>query len=617
MPSSSRTRTLVTIAFTLSATSCSPSPSATPQACQDASQCSATSRCVSSTCVANAPPTAAVTLPSGPLEAGLLLSFDGSASADPDAGDSISHAWVFRASAAPCAPPVVAGTGATAQVRFACPGTYAVDLTVTDQMNAHGAATKEFQVAQYSGPALLTLGPDVVVEHVCTDAPRRCTPASPVALSAVPTAAAPGDVTLSWTVEPPPGLPLGETRRVVLTPGADSPTPGVSISTDGQAISGDWIFHVEARDAAGLVASGSTRVSVKNRVPIVIATIPVPNHVFDGAQFSASGEIPFTISDPDGDDVLAPTAEWRHVGDGQGSFGGVLNGAQAKILFTVQVPYSTPFDAGQLIGGGGLERTILFTVRDANGGVTSHEWPILVGNRPPALALQPPPATVDHTYNPLAVAYEATPSLSTWTDPDGDPLEQVPGSSTGDPSCPSFQISAAGTAVAHCSQPFGGNPLTLGVFAVPHTVEQRVRDPWAEAGAASTVHFTIGNRAPLVTTTAPFTYGNACLGTGCCDFGPPGEGCLVFRGTSPSGSATVSSRFGDPDGDPMSVFVTSGPTVTPAQPLVCTPSTCALRLDFAEAPNVCGSTTETLSVTLSDGVVGASGALPVKRSCFF
>ncbi len=611
---SRRASTLVAFAAPLTLLACSAS-GPEPQRCASDAECASNARCLSSTCVANAAPLASVELPAV-LEAHLLVTFDGSSSADPDyaAGDSIvSHAWAFRSVGAPCDPPAVAGTGPSAPVRFACPGIYAVDLTVTDEMAASTVASREFEVLAYSGPTLVEISPDLAVQHECTAAPR-CSPVGAIVLSATPTPAAPAGLAFSWTAEPPADRPLDANRRVTFDPGPNVASPGILVETDGQAISGDWIFHVEAHDDAGVVASGAVRVSVLNRPPVVAATVPVPDHLFDGSQFSAGGEIPFTVTDPDGDAVVRST-EWRHTGDGGGSFAGVVDEVLGQVTFSVQVPYATPSDAAHLIGGAGLERTIVFTVQDVNGAVTVENWPIVVGNRPPTVQHVPAFAVVDHGYDPVALAYTATPPLTAWTDPDGDPLARVPGSDTGDPGCPTFDVAPGGLAVGRCSHPFAGAPTALTEFLGTHTVTQRVQDPWVEASTSSTVQFAVGNRAPAIKSTAELAYNEACQNLACCHY-VAGEGCLTFEGTSPAGTKTVTSRWTDPDGDPLDVQVTGGASVTAAQPLVCTPASCSLRLDFGALPGVCGDVVETLSMTVTDGSGVASGSLPVRRSCY-
>jgi len=610
MPSPSRSGSFLVAVAAVLVQGCSAEGPA-PRSCQTRAECSATARCISGACVANAPPSAVVALPSGALEANLLLAFDGSSSADPDAGDAIvSHAWVFRAIAADCAPPAVAGGGPLANVRFGCPGTFAVDLTVTDQLGAPAVATAEFRVAAYSGPALLAIGPDVEVGHVCTAEPARCVPSGSVALSASPTEAAPADLTLQWIVEPPPGRSLDANRRVAFSPASDASSPTVSIETDGQAISGDWIFRVEARDAAGVVASGIIRVIVGNRPPVLTRTLPVPDHRFDGTQLTSFGEVPFTVTDPDGDALVGRTVGWHHVGDGpEGTFTGTVLDVPGRVTFSIVVPYHGPDDAQFLIGGAGLERSIRFSIMDVNGAAAVGVWPIVVGNRPPVLVSAPAGLNVDHFYDDAALAYRAVAPLSTWADPDGDPLVPVPGAGTGDPQCPQLDV-VNGTSTASCSLPFSGTPAVAN-FAGRHLVAQRVQDPWVEAATASTVSFEIGNRPPSITAT-PVALHVACSAGGCCDWWTDPETnlpeCLGDYENWEGATLVVSGRWNDPDGDPLNVTVTG----TPSQ--VCTPSACAVPFVFGGG-STCGSPTVGYATAAGDGAVTASAAITMNLMC--
>jgi hypothetical protein len=610
MPSSSRSGSFfVALVGLLAAAAGCTSPSAAPKSCQSSAECSADARCTGGNCVTNSPPIARIAVPAGPLEANLVLSFDGSASADPDPGDSIvSHAWSFRAVSAPCDPPVVAGSGQVATARFACPGRYAVDLTVTDQMTAQGIVSKEFDVAPYSGPTLLTIGPDVSVGHACTSGPAHCTPTGPVALSATPTPDAPADLLFGWTVEPPAGLVLDANRRVTFTPGADATSPTVLIETDGQAISGDWIFRVEARDAYGVVASGAIRVSIGNLPPVLTKTIPAPNHAFDGAAFTSTGEVAFTVTDPDGDDLVGRTVEWHHVGDGpSGSFTGTVLDGPSRVTFSVVVPFTARSDAQYLIGGPGLERSIRFSISDVNGAAVSEVWPIVVGNRSPRLVTQPVGLSVDHTYDAGAVAYRAVAALSTWSDPDGDPLWQVPGSDTGDAQCPQFDV-IAGVSTVGCSLAYIGTPAVAN-FAGTHVFTQHVQDPWTEA-ATSTVSFTILNRAPTIDTSSVGLSHPSCTSGACCRFVFDPETrqqvCdALYWSCEPGGSVVVSGRWQDADGDPLTV------TVAGDAPTVCLPSTCSMTVTSDGVTDRCDSTTEAIGTSASDGAATTSAAFTV------
>jgi hypothetical protein len=589
------------------------SSSAPPvRTCATSDACPAGARCLSGVCVANAPPAADVALPGDPLQANVLLSFDASGTADPDPEDSVvAYAWTFRALSAGCAPPAAATTGAVATVRFGCAGRYAVDVTATDEMGASSTATEELDVAAYGGPALLSVGEDLPVGHVCTPTPR-CNPASPVTLSATAPGFAHGEVSFAWTVEPPADRPLTSFRRVAFSPSAAVAAPAVTLETDGEAISGDWIFRVEARDAAGVIGTAAMRVSVLNRPPTVTATIPVPNHAFSGSSFTAGGEVPFTVSDPDGDALIDRTVEWRHAGDGTAAFAGTVLDDPPRVVFSIIVPYAAPEDALHLIGGVGLERTIVLGSSDVNGARTTESWPIVVGNRPPVLAQEPAPFTVAHRYDAAAAAYAADVPLSTWSDPDGDPLWPHEGSGTGDAACPDLSVVGTTARVA-CRQAFVGTPAVAS-FAVPHTVRHAVRDPWAPSSETSAVTFTIGNGPPALTTTAVHVAGGCTVTAECCR---TVDGvCENYRSTAP-GSTVVPSRWEDPDGDPFSVEVGAAGIYTPVQPPVCASEACPLEIAIDET-SFCASTSTpvtSLPVTLSDGAASTEGSLPVQVAC--
>lgn len=578
--------------------------------CATSEECPAGSRCISSACVANAPPSVVVALPVGP-RANALLSFDASASGDRDPGDAIvSFAWAFRlVSGEPCAPPVVAGTGPVANVRFGCPGRYAVDVTATDRMGATSTRTEELDVAAHEGPALLAVGADVALEHVCTAEPR-CAPDGPVELSASTPTIPSEQVSFAWTVEPPPDRPLVPHRRVAFSPGAASASPTVTIETDGEAISGDWIFRVTASDAAGVIGTAVTRVSVGNRPPTVTKTVPVPQHTFASSTFTAQDAVPFTIVDPDGDALLAPTVEARHTGDGGAPFVATLMDAPPRVTFSITVPYAAPDDALRLIGGPGLERTIVFDVADANGGHTIESWPIVVGNRRPVRGTVPAPFTVDHAFDPDAQAYVADVPLTTWSDPDGDPIRFADGATTGDPDCPEIVLEGA-VAHARCRLAYAGTPA-VGNFAGTHTVLQSIQDPWTTADLTSAVTFTIGNRPPTFTSTAVFS-ASGCTPTNRCCRSPEGY-CDVYWADI-SGTRSVSSRWADPDGDPIFVAVDTAGVYTPVQPLVCASDACVLVISIAPA-SVCSESQVTyLATTVTDGVAPTTGSLPIQLSC--
>lgn len=606
MPSSSSPARALSAVLLLSACG-----SAEPEtlSCETEAECPPLSRCISRGCVANSPPVAAIALASGELQAHVLHALEGSAS-DPDAGDSVaSFGWTFRAVEAPCDPPVVAGTGPVAAVRFACPGRYEVALTALDAMGAAGTKVVDVDVVPYTGPALVVAGADVAVNHSCTLVPLRCGLASLAGLSATAPGSAPGEVSFSWTAEPPADRPLDGTRRVAFSPGADVPAPSVSIETDGTSISGDWVLRVTGRDAGGVLGTASMRVSVLNRPPVVTGTAPSSvNHAFvpgslPWGTFTASGEVVVSASDPDGDPLVQRSAQWRHTGDGPGGvFTGIDQGT--KLTFSVRVPYEAPGDELHLIGGPGLGRFVELGVSDVNGARTSATWPIGVSNRLPVAAGTPAPFTVDHSYDQNLLAYRATAALSSWVDPDGDPVLVDSSGTTGDPLC-ALVVLPGGQAWAECSLAFVGAPMVAN-FAGVHVVAQAVRDPFASA-APVTATFTIGNRPPSITSTAPILWGDRCTVVGCCAF-DPGEGCVEDRFDVGPFQSFVSARWTDPDGDPIRVQVGGGSAV-------CTPPACSVPVDFKGVTGVCGSYSTTWTTSVTDGADSASASFPVVFGC--
>jgi hypothetical protein len=282
---------------------CSGSGGATPAGCGDQPACGEFARCLDASCVADAAPIAALTSPSDP-RALVLLRFDGSASSDPDAslGDAVeAFRWSFSSLDGACAAPVVASTEALASVRFGCAGRFGVELVVADRLGLESPpATAEVVVSAYAGASLVRAGSDQVVEHRCSGTPLVCTTeGDPALIASLDPAAAPaGEVAFHWAAEGP----LDAHRRVSFLPSADVRDPAVRIEVDGTEVVGDWVFHVSAHDAAGPLGEAATRVSVRNRPPVLAATVTAVavDHAFSGGLYAATARAS-RWQDPDGD----------------------------------------------------------------------------------------------------------------------------------------------------------------------------------------------------------------------------------------------------------------------------------------------------------------------------
>jgi hypothetical protein len=472
-------------------------------------------------------------------------------------------------------------------------------------MSAASSASAELDVAANAGQALLTVGPDLTTDHACTGAPLRCTHVTPIALSASAPGIAPEEVAFAWTVEPPADRALSPSRRVTFSPSAAVAGPSVTIETDGEAISGDWTFRVQARDAAGVIGDGATRVSVMNRAPAIVGgTPPVPDHTFDGSRFTALGEVHYTASDPDGDPLLAPTVEFRHAGDGPSTFVGMPLDAPPRVEFSMVVPYTSPGDAAWLIGGAGLERTIALGISDVNGAQDLETWPITVGNRAPAPVSLFGSATVHHGYDAARARYFADATVATWADPDADPL--LPGGATGDGVCSSYDA-AGGNVVVHCVAPYPGAPDLSSILG-RRLVSFGVRDPWTPASGSS-AWVEVLNRPPRIVSTS-VSVDVPCWEGGCCRTNADGE-CVATSKTLPDGTLSVPKLLADDDGDPLGVVVNGSPLAP------CVASSCEVSAPVNQSGPFCGSgsATETWNVSASDGAATASATVSVTRRC--
>jgi hypothetical protein len=498
-------------------------------------------------------------------------------------------------------------------VRFACPGQYTVRLVVKDQLTA--ASTPAFRtIVVGPGASAITAGADASRDHACSGDPLLCTVSGgPIALSASATMALGSGLTYHWEVEPPPGLALDAQRRVTFDPGPDVPSPTMSLETDGTAISGDWIFRVEVKDASGALGSAAQRVTVGNQPPVVTGSVSGLSHTFDpvGSLFTASGKIAVSVTDPDGDPLSGRAVSWHHTGDGAGTFGG--QDLPDGITATATVLYAQPADAAFLIGPD-VERTVTLSVQDVNGAVTSQDWPVQIQNRPPVLVSSPSSVSVPHSFD--GTYYLASAQLGTWVDPDGDPMVQD--GSTGDPSCPDISY-ANGVAVVRCSLLYAGVPA-VGAFGGWRSVVQRPRDPW-DAAAPFTTPLEIKDRPPRLLETAVGPSGR-CHDSGSCCWASGGQ-CGADNFRADPAAFSVGSFVVDDDGDPLQVLVTPTPgrvTVTPRQQLCAGPD-CAFDVDDPGQGWTCAPLPRPpapyFTVVVRDGSTEVTGKLTFSGSCAY
>jgi hypothetical protein len=265
------------------------------------------------------------------------------------------------------------------------------------------------------------------------------------------------------------------------------------------------------------------------------------------------------------------------------------------VSVSVKVPFTVPSDAAFLIGGPGLQRSVTFSIADVNGATVTAVWPVVVANRAPLPVTAP--ATVSTGHGFAGSSYVASATLSTWADPDGDPIAPV--TPTSDPSCAQLDV-LDGAAKVSCSLPYTGSPV-VGLFARAHAITYQVTDPWtASAPVATTLQIT--NRSPRLTKFSAGPLGLCSVGAVCCDVDPETHLCIGFPYSAAPASFDVSAFVADDDGDPIQVLVTPPRGVATPSTSVCLPDACAFHIDDPGAGTVCGLEKPTIiAVTLRDG----------------
>ncbi len=595
-----------------------------PRRCASAADCPADARCIQALCVADAPPVAVVTAPASFLS-NVSYVFGSSGSYDTDVGDSVvSRQWTVAAAQAPCqASPDAAATESLAVI-FPCAGAFDVKLVVTDQLGVPSAPrVLRVSVAQSVDPPVVTVGPDLALDHRCAGQPLVCTPvdaaqATTFALSASATSPVGGALAHRWRYQLPAGLAGKPAPTVTFTPDETSPTPVVTVSTQGTAIAGEWTFVMEATDSRGLTAVGTQKVDIGNRPPQVQGAgnplLEVP-HVFNPSSpgaatgtMAALGATPtLTVSDPDGDPVQTAFTS-THSGDGPNAF--LVQDLGTQATFSVVVQYGDPGDGAFLIGPD-VSRSISFTATDVNGGVGGATWEVRVANRPPRVVGAVPSLEVPHWFDAGGSRYRAVASLSTFVDDDGDPLSLDAGTGS---ICAGRRLAPATPAAAEveCAVPYPGTPAANAIAGL-HSVVVTVRDAWGAVSA--TTNLTVGNRAPRLAQ-ASVAISPACSQGKCCLI--VDRICEAYTVNQAPSSTVAPSPLTDDDGDPILVTYAPQDSCATASPpsQVCAPAACVAELSLCGGSGCGGSSTlGTVAATATDGDLATASSFTVTAAC--
>jgi hypothetical protein len=356
-------------------------------------------------------------------------------------------------------------------------------------------------------------------------------------------------------------------------------------------------IRVIAVDGNGGSSEAAFPVEIGNRPPALrLASNPAGGHVTldhsvgacpiaAGSCFLAAGTATFTVVDPDGDPVTGPAVAANLPSNLRSSTGEATTaGGVATFRFATALSAPRDFRASD----GSTYFSLVATSADPFGASSSLEIPVVINNRPPILKNASALVAVGHRYDPVSKAYLATAPLSSFEDPDGDPL--YPSGSTGDPSCATFSL-AGGEARVACAREYAlasGLPPLAG-FVGDHPVVLRVFDGWEGVSLAAVVN--IQNGAPTATAFDGTVESCFCA---CSKWSADGSTC-VGQATWVADATTVPLPVtaGDVDGDPVQVSFSPVP-VSGAQKTVL-PGDCGDTLSNTSLP-------VTVQVTIDDGV---------------
>lgn len=399
--------------------------------------------------------------------------------------------------------------------------------------------------------------------------------------------------------------PAGSGCAASLTGVGGAPT-AFSIACPGPTglLASGRALRASAVDVNGASVTALVPLQVRNRVPVVRPAAggdvlelhhvvgPCPDG--SGPCFLVGGANPFVAEDPDGDPVTAVTLVPGVEAGRPHAFGLSEPGPSGGFLFGTPVGHPAEFRAAS--GASGFWLTA--TASDPFGASAPAQpaLAIRVLNRPPTVALATTAVTVAHRYDEAAAEYRAEALLSTFEDPDGDPL--VDAGSTGDESCGAVTLSG-GAASVTCRRAFQVTPTaypTLSGFAGTHQVTPRVGDGWESVAAPAAV--TIASAAPTVPSYTGAIESCTCR---CPRWDPDAPNICAEDPTwvADPAAATFPVRPADADGDPLAVTFSSTAVVSPTA-LTGLPGACTTKLAGASLPAV-------VQVTVNDGVSQATG----------
>jgi PKD repeat protein len=305
----------------------------------------------------NNPPEASFTASPNPALTNSTVSFDASASKDPE-GAVAKYEWDLDGNGT-----FETNTGATPTVTrsYSIPGDRSIGLRVTDNEGATATTTRTLTIQNQLPVASFTASPNPVLSGVST--------------------------TLNASASNDPDGTITKYEWDLNGDGSYETNTGATASTvTSYATPGERIVGLRVTDNSGATTTTTRALTVENRAPSASFTA-TPNPVISGATVSLNAS-----ASADADGTIAKY-EWDL--DGNGSYETTSTGA------TTTTSFATPG-----------EKTVGLRVTDDNGATATTTRAVTVQNRAPS-------ASITATPNPVVSGSNVTFDASSSKDPDG------------------------------------------------------------------------------------------------------------------------------------------------------------------------------------------------------